>query len=215
MTDDEVPKTVPYEKFQETNRKLREAETRVRELEVTGVDSTKIAAELATLKTTHAALIARNVQDAAMLGSVADAPDLADPEVRDFVRQVYEQKQGEKPVFAEWLTEQRKTPSRLLKPYLTKPETATKTEDDAGSEYAAGTIKKPDAAAAGVGAGAGEAGAAGVGAGRPGTPNAGTVVAPGGRPQFTRADIMSMPLDEFRTHQAGIISAQRKGQIAS
>lgn len=215
MEDEAAPKTVPYEKFQETNRKLREAETRVRELELTGVDSTKIAAEFATLKTTHAALIARNVQDAAMLGSVTDAPDLADPEVRDFVRQVYEQKQGEKPVFAEWLTEQRKNPSRLLKPYLTKPETAAKTEDDANSEYAAGTIKKPDAGAAAA-AGAGADGAAGAGAaGRPGTPNAGTVVAPGGRPQFTRADIMSMPLDEFRTHQAGILTAQRKGQIAS
>jgi hypothetical protein len=69
---------------------------------------------------------ARHASEAAMLGS--GLPSLADPEIRDFVRERYDaytRTAGDKATeFGAWLDAQRAKPSPLLAPYLAPPPAA-------------------------------------------------------------------------------------------
>ena len=205
-------RTVSYDRFKEINEKLKEAQGRIRELEATTATSAKSQAEFDVLKAKHAALDARYTQDAAMFALASTAPDLGDAEVRDFIRSVYDAKQGEKPAFGEWLAEQQKTPSRLLKPYLSAPvaaaDAAATSAQDAASAFAAGEMPGTVAAPA-VAPGAPASAPA-----RPGNPNAGAVAAKAARPAFTRGDIAAMSAEQYRAHRGEVQAAYKNGTIA-
>lgn len=125
VAEEAAPKTVhhvPIDRFREvaTERAAFKAEAekataRAAELEKAHAS---VAAELARTRFLHAS-------DVVMTSAARDLPDLAEADVRGFLREQYERVKADggakAPEFGEWFEAQRKAPSRLLRPYLTAP----------------------------------------------------------------------------------------------